>query len=185
MQKAKEELLVLAAQQGNEKAFEVLFKHYQPSLLRFAFKLCSEQVIAQEAAQDAWLKISRKLISLKDPRAFKSWLFKAVRWRVYDLMASKLRDSQVLVNESQNDLVEMPLQVAPNTPQESKVDSILELVDELEAIDKQAIYLFYLEEMKITEISIVLEIPEGTVKSRLNRSRNKLREKYHQRNSHL
>ena len=63
---------------------------------------------------------------------------------------------------------------APQIQDNDHNENLLELIDQLPDIDKQAIYLFYLEEMTISQIANVLQIPAGTVKSRLNRSRKNL-----------
>ena len=68
----------------------------------------------------------------------------------------------------------------PNTEkvtEHENTDIVFKALSSLEDIDKQAIHLFYLEEMSVQEISIVLSIPQGTVKSRLNRARNSLKKK--------
>ena len=104
MQEAKEYLLVLAAQKGDEKAFTFLYKFYQHSLLRFAFKISGDTQLAQEAVQNNWLNVANKLILLRDPRAFKSWLFKSVRWRVYDLIDKSKKDKTVLLEDVTEDL---------------------------------------------------------------------------------
>lgn len=168
MHQAKEDLLVIAAQQGNDQAFAFLCKHYQAGLLRFGYKLCGDHQLVQDALQNAWIKIAKKLHILEDPRAFKSWVFRAMRWATYDLMRKSLRENELLEPEAIEDVV------APTIEQDSLTEDLLGLIEQLPDIDKQAIYLFYLEEMKISDIANVLQIPAGTVKSRLNRSRKTL-----------
>jgi RNA polymerase sigma factor (sigma-70 family) len=76
--------LVILAQSGNEKALAMLFTALQPGLVRFAYKFCNNQQLALDASQDAWLKSIKSLVRLNDPRAFKSSLFRGVRWTVLD-----------------------------------------------------------------------------------------------------
>ncbi|MCJ8267975.1 MAG: RNA polymerase sigma factor [Psychrosphaera sp.] len=168
MLQAKEDMLVIAAQQGNEQAFSFLCRHYQTSLSRFAYKLCGDHQMVQDALQNAWVKMANKLRILEDPRAFKSWIFRSVRWSVYDLMRKSMRE-ETLIEQDEIEAIEAP-QIQDNDHNEN----LLELIDQLPDIDKQAIYLFYLEEMTISQIANVLQIPAGTVKSRLNRSRKNL-----------
>lgn len=166
MNQAQEDLLVLAAQSGNSEAFTFLCKHYQQGVTRFAYKLCSDPQIVQDAVQNAWLKLAKNLHKLKDPRAFKSWLFKTVRWSVYDLMRAAKRDKDIIENDI--DVVD----IVASTKSESL--DIASLIEQLPEIDKQVIHLFYLEEMQLTQIAEVLEVPLGTVKSRLFRARKAL-----------
>ncbi|WP_448568647.1 DUF6768 family protein [Thalassotalea ganghwensis] len=170
MQQAKQDLLVIAAQNGNEQAFAYLCKFYHQSLLRFAYKLSNDPQISQDAVQEAWIKLAKKLITLNDPRAFKSWIFKAVRWNVYDLIRKRARELEVVEFNNESDVP------APESTDNPKNDELVKLIDKLPELERQAIYLFYLEEMKIVEISEVLEVSQGTIKSRLNRARNQLRE---------
>lgn len=169
MERAKEELLVMAAQQGNLDAFNVLYQHYQQPLLSFAYKVCSNEQIAQDAVQESWIKLSQQLRKLKDPRAFRSWLYRSVRWSCIDLVRKQPRNEQPL---SEFDDLAAPCNIEHK---ESQHSSLLVHINKLPPLEKQAIYLFYLNEMTIAEISIILEIATGTVKSRLNRARNNLR----------
>lgn len=171
MEQAKEDLLVMSAQNGNTRAFNVLFKRYHAPLLRFALKLCSNESMAQDAVQEAWIKCASSIKRLNDPRAFKSWMYRAVRWRAIE-QARKLRS-----DESSLEDVSSAQLVAESQSSDCAGDELKLLISELADIDQQAIHLFYFEEMKISEIAIVLEIPPGTVKSRLNRARKQLRKK--------
>jgi len=169
MNQAQIDLLVLEAQMGDEKAFEKLFKHFQQSSLRYAYKVVADPQIAQEATQNSWIKIAKNLTSLKDPRAFKSWLFRSVRWQVLDLIRKQQSQGTRVSIDEIDELI------APNT--ESK-DSVLgDFIEQLGDIDKQMIHLFYLDDLSLIEISNVLSIPVGTVKSRLNKARKGLKQK--------
>ena len=171
MRQAKEDLLVMSAQNGNMQAFNVLFKQYHKPLLRFAFKMCRHESIAEDAVQEAWIKCASSIKRLNDPRAFKSWMYRTVRWRVID-QTRKLRS-----NESSLEDVNTAQFIEEPQSSDNGGDELKLLISELVDIDKQAIHLFYFEEMKISEIAIVLEIPPGTVKSRLNRARKQISEK--------
>lgn len=170
MHQAKEDLLVLAAQNGNEQAFTFLCRHYHAGLLRFAYKLCGDEGMAHDGVQNAWVKLTKNLRTLKDPRAFKSWIFKTVRWSVFDLMRKSGRDNAMIENEISLDTV-----VEPDNEPDDKLELLAQSLRQLPNIDRQVVHLFYLEEMKIREIAEVLQIAVGTVKSRLSRARNTLK----------
>lgn len=172
MNQAEEDLLVISAQAGNEKAFGFLFRHYHKPLLRFAYGLGRDRQLAQDAVQEAWIRIAGTLRRLDDPRAFRSWIYRAVRWRVLDLL-KKPRVPLVSLDES------MTAQTVSDPPPDSAAAEALRgMMAKLPGIDRQALHLFYLQEMKIAEIAVVLEIPPGTVKSRLNRARTRLKDLY-------
>ncbi len=86
MQQAEEELLVLEAQDGDNRAFQQLFQRYQNALLRYGYKVSGDRQIAQDAAQEAWFRLARNIRQLDDPKAFKSWMYQLVHWSCIDLL---------------------------------------------------------------------------------------------------
>ncbi len=169
---AEQDLLVIAAQQGNEKAFQLLFKNYQKSLLRFAYKITNSSELAQDATQEAWIKTAKSIQQINDPRAFKSWIYRLVRWCSLDLVRHRAKqdDRSESFNETEHLLaVEQAI---------DQSDEVHQAIEKMPPIEKQMIHLFYLDELKISEIAAVLKIPAGTVKSRLNRARKLLKTKF-------
>lgn len=164
------DLLVVSAQIGNVEAFNALVQHYHPMLQGFAFRLCGDRQIAQDAVQDTWLKLSKNLVKLEDPAAFKSWAFKTLRWRLTDIHRQQGGIQWV-------DLDEHHLENT-STPSTDVQRDMLTLIQQLPELEKQVVYLFYLDEMSLKEISEVLGLAVGTVKSRLNRARNHIRQWY-------
>jgi RNA polymerase sigma-70 factor (ECF subfamily) len=149
-------------------------KYFHPKLIRFAFKISANEQLASDAVQNALIKMTGSIQRIHDPRAFKSWLYQAVRWQILDMLKTKKRDDNWLIetdiNTVESDRVE-------NHHLEENSAGLNKYLNELANIDKQAIHLFYLEEMSLQEISLILVIPVGTVKSRLNRARKQLKEK--------
>ena len=176
MNQAELDLLVLAAQQGNNKAFGFLFKHFHQPLIGFAFKLSNNKDFANDAVQDTWIKVSKNIRQLNDPRAFRSWLYKLLRWRIIDYQRKLAKESISIDDDSKfNDSNEEAIYLEEH-PQ--KDETLVMAIERLPAIEKQMIHLFYLQELTISEISIVLDIAAGTIKSRLNRARKMLKQKY-------
>ncbi|UTW58135.1 sigma-70 family RNA polymerase sigma factor [Kordiimonas sp. SCSIO 12603] len=166
--RTKEELLVLKAQAGSKEAFELLYKLYQPSLLRFAFKILGDADLAQDAMQDAWIMLARTLSELKHTSMFRARAFRAVRWRAFDLLRKRDNSHEELSDEA-----------AVDNENESKVATsgqINALINRLPPAEKHTVYLFYLEELSIAEIAVVMETKPGTVKSRLHAARARLRQ---------
>ena len=174
MNQAEQDLLVLTAQDGNHQAFGLLFKLYHKPLVGFAYKLSNDRELANDAVQEAWVKAAKNIRKLHDPRAFKSWIYRLVRWKTTDMLRQTTR-SGIQLEEFDDKAV------YSSKKEESLQDEALSTaINNLPETEKQIIHLFYLDEMKITEISVILEIPVGTVKSRLNRARRILKKKYHQ-----
>jgi RNA polymerase sigma-70 factor (ECF subfamily) len=170
----------LAAQQGNNQAFTFLCRHYQTATTRFAYKLCNDPQIVEEAMQNTWLKLAKNLHQLKEPGAFKSWLFKAVRWSVYDLMRQVKNEQGLFSQESCIDEVVDNEKAEKTSIQQQELSTCIKILPE---IDQQVIHLFYLEELRISQIADVLQVPIGTVKSRLYRARTTLRNNLEENNN--
>lgn len=180
MNQAEIDLLVLTAQQGSQKAFGKLFKYFHQPLVGFAFKLSNNKELANDAVQDTWIKVSKNIRKLSDPRAFRSWLYKLLRWRIIDYQRKNTSDLISIDDKSIDDSVFIQDSGKQNYSEiDSRKDEILSVaIRSLPSIEKQIIHLFYLEELKISEIAIVLDIATGTIKSRLNRARKMLKQKY-------
>ncbi|WP_318782646.1 RNA polymerase sigma factor [Pseudoalteromonas aurantia] len=154
-------LQVLDAQSGDKQAFSKLCDAlYQPSF-RFALKLAKQQDFAKDVTQEAWVTVAKDIKSLREPSAFKAWLFKVVYRRFIDAVRKKT-DFEPLTDE-----------LLANTAPEQEYD-LLNLINKLPDIDRHTVYLFYFEQMTMSDIAIVLGVAGGTVKSRLHRARSML-----------
>ena len=172
MHQAEEDLLVIAAQDGNQKAFRLLYDRYHRQLLRFAYQISRDQEIAQDAVQECWIKSANTIRKLNDPRAFRSWLYQMVKWRTTDLLRAvsrQLKDGEAF-DEAQHSNGDDNI--------DDEKEELNAAINRLPSLEKQMITLFYLDELSIAEIAQILEIPAGTVKSRLNRARDLLKQKY-------
>ncbi|MFN2334936.1 MAG: RNA polymerase sigma factor [Wenzhouxiangellaceae bacterium] len=170
MKQAEHDMLVIDAQDGSGRALDALVRHHHRKLLRFAYSLCRDTALAQDAVQDAWIKVVGRLRSLDDPRAFRGWIYHAVRWRVLDLLKRSHRDDRSLEDvdaESQS--------VVGDLARDRRIDLDAAIAG-LAKGDRETLQLFYVSGLSVPEIAVVLDIPAGTVKSRLHRARNQLRQ---------
>jgi len=174
MNQAEHDMLVIDAQDGSRRAFDVLVRHHHQNLLRFAYSLCWDAALAQDAVQDAWIKVAGRFRALDDPRAFRGWLYHAVRWRVVDLQRKRYRDDQPLEgDEGSRD---------KTAERDTRIDlaaAIYGLPDK----ERQVLQLFYVSGLTIPEIVLVLDVPAGTVKSRLHRARGFLKDHFEGENN--
>ena len=173
LQQANADLLVLEAQAGDRTAFEKLYRHYNKPLLRFAYRFCSDEQLTSDAVQEAWITLSKTLNSLKDPRGFRVWAYKTVRWRVVDQLRRGVMPGGAQTEPLSEDTAMCEVGGCAHL---ATSDQLKTHLAKLPAEERHALALFYFEEMKLSEIAVILEVPIGTVKSRLNRARGKLRE---------
>jgi RNA polymerase sigma factor (sigma-70 family) len=169
MQQAELDMLVLMAQQNDERALFLLFEHYQPSLLQFAFRLTRDQQLAQDAVQNMWVKILLSLRRLENPAVFKSWIFRSLKWAANDLLRQRQTNQQRSSDISVEELEQH------STPVTSENDALNTALLQLPVEEYQAVYLFYFEQLTIVDIALVQEVPIGTVKTRLYRGKAKMK----------
>lgn len=168
MTKAQLDLLVLAFQAGDERALTLLYQFYQRKLRLFATSLSGDPVVADDLVQNVWLKLSQRIARLDDPRVFVSWLYKAVRWEVLDWQKNA---NQRLVKPLCD--TEAASWTAPEPA--AQYSTLHQAMSELDGGSQQLLQLHYFHQLELTEIALVLDVPLGTVKSRLHRARQQLK----------
>jgi RNA polymerase sigma factor (sigma-70 family) len=167
-----DEYLVLAAQTGDAGAFDQLARRWQPKLAAHAWRLLGERGSARDAVQESWLEIVRGLGRLRDVRAFPAWAFRIVSRRC-------AREVGALVGRRR---MEAELQAAPDAATEepagataSERERLSAAIRSLPPEQRAAIALFHFEELSVAETAVALDVPAGTVKTRLMHARRKLR----------
>jgi RNA polymerase sigma-70 factor (ECF subfamily) len=145
--------------------FEALVSQYYASLYQFAFSLTRSESDACDLTQETFYIWAAKGHQLKDLKKVKSWLFTTLHREFLDAQRRRNRFPHHEIEESSLDLPHVDVDLA------SRLDSA-KVVQLLSLIDSQyqaPVALFYLEDLAYKEISEALEIPLGTVKSRISR----------------
>ncbi len=171
------ELLVYKAQGGDEQAFANLYELWAPDLLRMARFALKESNPAKEIAQDTWIAIAKGISRLDDPAVFPAWAFRILNRRTVDYIRRRQRDRKrrdVLELNQETNLNSQPIQ-------NERATSLAEAIEQLDADSRKMIHMFYETGLSVLEIAEVLGIPAGTVKSRLFKLREKLKQ-YMERN---
>jgi len=163
-----DEYLVVQSQLGNAEAFGCLVRRWQPRLLRQAYCFTRHREAARDVAQESWIAIMAGLRSLREPARFPAWAFRIV--------ANKGRDW--VRREQARRRVARRVEVEPareTGPPAGLLARVRQALGELAPEQHGILTWFYLEEMSLAEIAEALEVPVGTVKSRLFYARNALR----------
>ena len=159
------QFLVMAAQDGNATALEKLVSLWQKKLWDYVFRLTADVHASWDITQQSWLEIVRGLRKLRDPRSFKAWAYKIATNRSIDWFKKKNRNRYVDVEAI--DVV---------SDERNEDSRIQELIERLKNDSRIILNLFYFEQLTMQEISIALNIPIGTAKSRLHKARAELRQ---------
>ncbi len=160
----EDQLLVMDDQDGDAKAMEKLVSRWQKRLWRHAFRMTADNQAAWDITQQSWLGIIKGLRKLHDPANFKAWAYKITTNKSIDWIKKRKATKQIRLEESQ-----------VHQQQEQKDIGLRELLEKLDMKKKVVLCLHYFEQLSISEISIALKIPKGTVKSRLHKAREELK----------
>jgi RNA polymerase sigma factor (sigma-70 family) len=165
-----DEYLVASAKAGDRKAFAMLAERWHGKLVAHAWRLTGDREAARDAAQAGWVEIVRGLPRLQDERAFPAWAYRIVSRRCARLVGESVRRRQL-----GEELAGQPEAVEANAGERLDAGRLRGAIAELPPDQRSAIALFYLEDMSVAEVAVALNIPAGTVKTRLMHARRKLR----------
>ena len=168
-----DELLVLSCCDGNQAAFSALYQRWHKKLLAHAGHLLGATMRdrADDVCQEAWLAIARGIAALHEPQHFRAWAYAIVTRRVADLrrkLGREERAAMELHDEVANQ--DQPASDATHEPEALRL-----ALASLASADHALLRLFYLDELSVAETAEALDIPVGTVKSRLFHARQRLR----------
>jgi len=162
-----DEILVLDCQRGRVKAMEILVSRWQKRLWQYAYKLTGNAEASWDITQESWLSIIKGVRKLRDPANFKAWAYKITTNKSIDW----IRKSKAVKHTSIDEIEEQQSSRKKDT-------GVKELLEKLDIEKKVVLTLYYFEQLNISEISVALKVPKGTVKSRLHGARKELKKLY-------
>ena len=159
-----DEILVIDCQAGRVKALEVLALRWQKRLWQHAYRLVGDREAAWDVTQQSWLAIIKGLRRLRAPAHFKAWAYRVTTSKAMDWIRRDQRHKHARI-----EAIEAP---QARTTEDT---GVRELLERLDIKKKVVLSLYYWEQLSVAEISTVLKIPKGTVRSRLHSAREELR----------
>ena len=166
---------------GDEAAFAELVNKYQKPVHTLAWRKIGDFHIAEDITQDTFLNVYQKLSTLKDPNQFSGWLYVITA----NLCATWLRKKRIQTQPLEDTETTMIQEDAysrhvteerSKTASESQREVVKQLLAKLKESERTVMTLHYLGEMTVAEISRFLGVSASTIKSRLRRARNRLKE---------
>jgi RNA polymerase sigma-70 factor (ECF subfamily) len=154
------EKLVKKSTKGNKDAFVELMKIYERDMYNLTKYILGNNEATYDVVQDTILTVYEKISTLKNPSSFKSWLLKIV---VNKSKSELSKQNKIIYLENS---IEIPI-----IDKDLEKIELMSLVSDLPDDFKSVIILFYFNDLSYKEISEILDIPEGTVKSRLFRGK--------------
>ena len=167
-----DEYLVASARVGDRKAFELLARRWQGKLVAHAWRLTGDVDLARDAAQEGWIEILRGLGRLRDERAFPAWAYQIVSRRCARQIRGMQRGRALAAAAAAEPAERFIAPAGGDAPAMARLRTALAA---LPPEQRAAIGLFHLEDLGVAEVATALNVPAGTVKTRLMHARRKLR----------
>lgn len=165
-----EKLLIRELKRGREDAYKQLVEEYGDRLLRTCCLILRDRGEAEDVVQETFVKVFRKVEDFRGESGLYTWIYTIALNLSRDRL-KKNTDFSIFENEQIDNIdTEIHLEKAIDR------EVLRKELDEINPIYREVIVLFYFEELSIKEISQLLNEKEGTVKSRLSRGRNILKE---------
>ena len=169
---------------GDQRAFSALVRRYQKPLHALVWRKIGDFHIAEEIAQDIFLKVYKKLQTLKNPNRFAGWLYVMATRRCIAWLKKKRIPMESLDAMSPDELEELAYAQYHAEQQEEVVSEkhrevVKRLLQKLPESERTVVTLHYLGDMTCEDISKFLGVSPNTVKSRLHRARKRLKKEEH------
>lgn len=179
MQPGVERELIQKCRGGDARFYEPIVRAYEPQGYRMALGMTGNPDDARDALQDAFVKAYQSLSRFDTRRSFGPWFFQILRNQCRDLLRS--RSSRFRVEVVDDDLPDLQAEMGPGSSRRERERSearrlLWKGLERLPAEQREILVLKELEGFRYQEIASILEIPEGTVASRLYHARRALRD---------
>jgi len=164
VQIASDEVLARRAADGDESAFEELVVRYQDRLYTLALRVTQSEADAYDCVQEGLVAAWRGLGSFRFDARFSTWIYRIVMRKAYDALERRARTAE-------------PVDEVPAVTVEPAADARLDLLDALALLEPEFRVVAVACDvvgMSMDEAAIALDLPAGTVKSRLHRARSRL-----------
>ncbi|MEJ7768146.1 MAG: sigma-70 family RNA polymerase sigma factor [Chitinophagaceae bacterium] len=164
---------------GETAAYAELVTRYQHFVFTLALRFTHHREDAEEVAQDIFIKAYRALSDFRGAAKFSTWLYTIV----YTTSITFLRKKRMVTTSIDDDNIFLELESkdsglkANQVEQKSRTASLAKAIGMLSADDAQIITLFYKAEQSLEEIGLIMGLEPNSVKVRLHRARQRLKEK--------
>ncbi|MGD8629060.1 MAG: sigma-70 family RNA polymerase sigma factor [bacterium] len=179
-----DEQLMLKAGQGDRNAFDELVRRYSSRMVNVAYQVLGDRELAEDVAQETFLRAYKSAARYRQISKFSTWLYTIAlnlcrnelrrrKFKTYSLEGMAERDEESKVRVDIRDE-----RTQPDLDMERKEagDLVRQAVEKLPEKFKTPLVLRDIQELTYEEISEILDLPEGTVKSRINRGRLRVKE---------
>lgn len=176
--------LIARATAGDDYAFDLLIRRHEARAYQYAFRLTRDPEIAADVVAEAFVRVHHALPNFKGQSAFTTWLYRILTNCFLDMKKkdkSKQTTSLDATLSTPDGEMSRQFEDPGGTPQDQmerteREERMEEAIDQLPPYQRAMIVMYHGEMMSYEDIAAALDLPIGTVKSRLNRARLSLRE---------
>lgn len=174
-----ETLLIQRCKDGDNEAFDELVAHYERQVFNFAYRISGSHDDALDVTQEAFIRVYNSLRTFRGDSNFTTWMYRIIKNVYLDLRKKSKSHRLTSLDESieldENSVMRQIVDERP-TPEQivetRERDHKLQLaVNSLPDYQKIIVTLYHVQHKSYEEIALIMELPIGTVKSRLNRAR--------------
>ena len=164
------ELLALRCRRGDADAWRELMSAWEPRLFYYVRRLVPQESDAWDVLQQTWLGAYRNIRTLAEPKLLATWLYRIARNKAISRRREQRPDvvdvaDEQVVDDDEPDAVE----------RFDNAEAVHRALDELSVAHREALTLHFLQDLSLEQIADVLDVPVGTVKSRLHHAKRAMR----------
>ena len=169
--------LVHRLQEGDLEALGVLYDRYRHLVFRSALSITNDPESAADLLQDVFLRLFRFAHRIDPERPIQPWLYRMTANLSYTWIKRNSRGMRLIHEMAEHLVREKKPSVSSMAERDEQWQQVREAIASLPIQQRLVVVLYYINDLPMNEISEILEIPVGTVKSRLHYARNDLKKK--------
>ena len=165
---------------GDADAFEHIVKKYEKKVYNLALRYLKNRDDALDLSQEVFIQVYNNLAQFRGDSQFSTWIYRVTYNKCVDMLrkTQKLRRNVVMSTDDENFFETRDRRASIEEDYEGRetLVTVMKIIDTLPSEQRDVMILRYIKDLSYSQIADVLEIAEGTVKSRLNRARLKIKE---------
>lgn len=173
LSRIEDSVWVISAQAGETEAFRRLVDRYERKLFYYLMRFVPNEEQALDLLQDTWVQVFHGLKKLRNPEAFRVWLYQVAHDRMVTLVRRQVREEELQENLTE----EYPVDALVESQFLDRAEWVHRALDALPPLQREVLTLRFLQDLSLEEIAAALRCSVGTVKSRLHYAKAAMREK--------
>ena len=171
--------VIRSAQSGDRNAFSELVRIHARGVFNVVYRMCGDELIAEDAAQETFIRAWQNLSSYRPQMPLRNWLYRIAFNAGMDMLR---KEKRILPNAIEDlNLTDGQPGLESQVSQQERTQLVQKAILSLPDASRAVLVLREYEDMSYQEISATLDIPVGTVMSRLNYARKLLKDKLEQK----